>query len=44
MLYNSSLTGGSWAAVAGPIAGDGTTKTVTIGTSGSQGFYKLLIQ
>ncbi len=44
VLYNNSLTGGSWTAVAGPIAGDGTTKTVTIGTSGSQGFYKLLIQ
>ena len=44
VLYNSSLIGGSWTEVAGPIPGDGTTKTVTIGTSGSQGFYKLLIQ
>ena len=44
VLYNSSLSGGSWAAVAGPIAGDGTTHTVTLGTSGSVGFYKLLIQ
>ena len=44
VLHNSSLSGGSWTAVAGPIAGDGTTQTVTLGTSGSVGFYKLLIQ
>ncbi len=44
VLHNSSLSGGSWTAVAGPIAGDGTTHTVTLGTSGSVGFYKLLIQ
>ena len=44
VLRNSSLSGGSWSAVAGPIAGDGTTKTVMVGASGAVAFYKLLIQ
>jgi len=42
VLYNSSLTGGSWQAL-GSAIGDGTTKTVT-DTLGSKRFYKLLIQ
>jgi len=44
VLYRSSLTGGTWQAVAGPISGDGTIKTVPITTSGSQGFYRVWIQ
>jgi hypothetical protein len=43
VLYKNSLTAGSWLTLAGPITGDGTTKTVT-DTIGSQRFYKLLIQ
>jgi len=44
VLYNNSLKGGTWSAVAGPISGDGTIKIVPISTSGSPGFYKVWIQ
>jgi hypothetical protein len=44
VLYNNSLTGGSWQPLSTPVNGDGTVKTVTDVVAPSQRFYKLLIQ
>jgi hypothetical protein len=44
VLYNNSLTGGSWQPLPPAVTGDGTVKTVTDAVGPSQRFYKLLIQ
>jgi len=43
VLYNNTLTGGSWLPLSAPVVGDNTVKTVT-DTVGSMRFYKLLIE
>jgi hypothetical protein len=45
VLYNSTLTGGTWQTLSAGISGDGTVKTVNdTTTSGQTRFYKLQIQ
>jgi hypothetical protein len=45
VLYNSTLTGGTWQTLSAGISGDGTVKTVNdTATSGQARFYKLQIQ
>jgi hypothetical protein len=44
VLYNSSLTGGSWQPLAPAAVGDGTVKTVTDVVGPTQRFYIVLIQ
>jgi hypothetical protein len=46
VLYNSTLTGGSWLPLSAAVPGDGTVKTVTdpVGVGPTQRFYKLQIQ
>ena len=45
VLFNTNLNGGSWQTLpGGPVAGDGTTKTVTDTVSGAERFYILKIQ
>ena len=44
VLYNNTLTGGSWLPLSSAVPGDGTVKTVTDTVGLSQRFYKLLIQ
>lgn len=44
--YNTTLSGGSWQTLSGPIAGDGTIKAAadSVSTGGPVRFYRLLIQ
>ncbi len=47
VLYNTSLTGGTWQPLSAAIPGDGTVKTVTdpvVSTGGARRFYKVQIQ
>jgi len=46
VLFNTTLNGGTWQTLSGPIAGDGTIKTVpdTITTGGPRRFYRVQVQ
>jgi hypothetical protein len=44
VLWNNSLTGGTWQPLSAAVAGDGTVKTVPDTVGSSQRFYKLQIQ
>jgi hypothetical protein len=46
VLYNSTLTGGSWLPLSAAVPGDGTVQTVNdpVGVGPTQRFYKLQIQ
>jgi hypothetical protein len=44
VLYNDTLTGGTWQPLSASVVGDGTVKTVTDSIGASQRYYVLLIQ